>query len=127
MNTAQRSSPPRSPGRSSHTLAARRSNAAFDTPTRARAALLLQAAHEGQRTPNPAAARSAPVDQTLRRQRWEDPVMGHDSLVDEMARPYPEEADRDAAFVRLGGRFDEALAFAAEMHREQARKGIPVP
>ena len=53
--------------------------------------------------------------------------MGHDVMVDDGARPYPEEADRDAAFVRLGGRFDEALAFAAEMHREQARKGIPVP
>lgn len=53
--------------------------------------------------------------------------MGHDSLVDATASPYPEEAGRDAAFVRLGSRFDEALAFAAEMHREQARKGIPVP
>src|SRR5437764_1487051 len=53
--------------------------------------------------------------------------MGNDLMVDDAAMPYPEEADRDAAFVRLGGRFDEALAFAAEMHREQARKGIPVP
>jgi (p)ppGpp synthase/HD superfamily hydrolase len=53
--------------------------------------------------------------------------MGHDSMVVVAARPYEAEADRDAAFVRLGPAFNEALAYVAEMHREQARKGIPVP
>ena len=53
--------------------------------------------------------------------------MGNDSLVLEAAKPYPVKPGRDPAFVRLGGRFDEALAYVAEMHREQARKGGPVP
>ena len=52
--------------------------------------------------------------------------MGIDSMVLE-AKPYPVKPGRDAAFMRLGDRFDAALAYAAEMHREQARKGIPVP
>jgi (p)ppGpp synthase/HD superfamily hydrolase len=43
------------------------------------------------------------------------------------ARPFPVKRSRDERFVRLGKRFDRALSYAAEMHREQARKGSPVP
>jgi (p)ppGpp synthase/HD superfamily hydrolase len=43
------------------------------------------------------------------------------------ARPYPVKPSRDERFVRLGKRFDRALAYAARMHREQARKASPVP
>ena len=43
------------------------------------------------------------------------------------ARPYPVKRSRDERFVRLGKRFDRALAYAARMHREQARKASPVP
>lgn len=53
--------------------------------------------------------------------------MGNDSMVAVAPRPYQADADRDADFVRLGPAFNEALAYAAEMHRDQARKGIPVP
>ncbi|MGH9000565.1 MAG: HD domain-containing protein [Acidimicrobiia bacterium] len=44
-----------------------------------------------------------------------------------VASPHPVTAHRHPDFVRLGPRFDEALAYAAEMHREQSRKGKPVP
>ncbi len=67
------------------------------------------------------------ADGAGREQRWEHGLMGNDSMVVVAARPYQAEAGRDAAFVRLGPAFNEALAYVAEMHREQARKGIPVP
>ena len=43
------------------------------------------------------------------------------------AGPVPVEPDRDPAFVVLGSRFDEALLYASTAHRQQARKGGPVP
>src|SRR5918999_255035 len=43
------------------------------------------------------------------------------------AEPAPVSSDRDAGFVVLGSRFDEALLYASTAHRQQARKGGPVP
>lgn len=43
------------------------------------------------------------------------------------ARPHPVKRSQSSGFVRLGKRFDRALAYAAEMHREQSRKASPVP
>lgn len=43
------------------------------------------------------------------------------------ARPYPVKADRPEDFVRLGRRFERAMRYALEMHREQARKHKPNP
>jgi (p)ppGpp synthase/HD superfamily hydrolase len=43
------------------------------------------------------------------------------------ARPYPARKSRHAGFVRLGERFDRAVDYAVEAHREQARKSSPVP
>jgi GTP pyrophosphokinase len=43
------------------------------------------------------------------------------------AWPYPEEPGRDPGFVLLGARFEEALAYVAWAHREQARKETAVP
>ena len=43
------------------------------------------------------------------------------------ARPCPVEPDRHPDFVRLGERFERALDYAVEAHREQARKSSPVP
>lgn len=44
-----------------------------------------------------------------------------------IARPYEPKASRSPAFVRLGTRFEQALAYAVAMHREQPRKDKPVP
>ena len=44
-----------------------------------------------------------------------------------IARPYEPKASRSPAFVRLGSRFEQALAYVVAMHREQARKDKPVP
>jgi (p)ppGpp synthase/HD superfamily hydrolase len=43
------------------------------------------------------------------------------------AEPAPVSPDRDAGFVVLGPRFDEALLYASTAHRQQARKGGPIP
>lgn len=43
------------------------------------------------------------------------------------ARPYPAKKNRHSGFVRLGERFDRAVDYAIEAHREQARKSSPVP
>jgi (p)ppGpp synthase/HD superfamily hydrolase len=43
------------------------------------------------------------------------------------ARPCPAPATRHPGFVELGPRFDEALLYAAAAHRQQPRKGTPVP
>jgi (p)ppGpp synthase/HD superfamily hydrolase len=43
------------------------------------------------------------------------------------ALPHPVRDGRPADFVRLGPRFDRAVAYAAWAHREQARKGGPTP
>ncbi|MGH9036627.1 MAG: HD domain-containing protein [Acidimicrobiia bacterium] len=43
------------------------------------------------------------------------------------AVPCPVEPDRHPDFVRLGDRFERAVDYAVEAHREQARKSSPVP
>jgi (p)ppGpp synthase/HD superfamily hydrolase len=43
------------------------------------------------------------------------------------AEPAPVSPDRDAGFVVLGSRFDEALLYASTAHRQQARKGGSIP
>jgi (p)ppGpp synthase/HD superfamily hydrolase len=43
------------------------------------------------------------------------------------ARPHPARAERHPDFVRLGQRFEQAVDYAVEAHREQARKASPVP
>jgi (p)ppGpp synthase/HD superfamily hydrolase len=43
------------------------------------------------------------------------------------ARPCPVPARRHADFVTLTARFDEAFLYASSAHREQARKGTPIP
>ena len=43
------------------------------------------------------------------------------------AEPAPVSSDRDPRFVVLGPRFDEALLYASIAHRQQARKGGPIP
>ena len=43
------------------------------------------------------------------------------------ARPAPAPGGRDPAFVELGPRFEQALFYAATAHRQQPRKGTPVP
>jgi (p)ppGpp synthase/HD superfamily hydrolase len=43
------------------------------------------------------------------------------------ARPHPAKADRHPDFLRLGDRFEQAVDYAVEAHREQARKASPVP
>jgi (p)ppGpp synthase/HD superfamily hydrolase len=43
------------------------------------------------------------------------------------AVPHPVNPDRHPDFVRLGPRFEAAVAYAVEAHREQARKLSPVP
>ena len=43
------------------------------------------------------------------------------------ATTYPVPSDRDPDFVVLGPRFDLALLYASAAHRQQARKGPPIP
>jgi hypothetical protein len=43
------------------------------------------------------------------------------------AQPCPAPGTRDAGFVALGPRFDQALLYASAAHRHQPRKGTPVP
>lgn len=43
------------------------------------------------------------------------------------ARPCPAPGHRDPGFVELGPRFEQALLYAAAAHRQQPRKGTPVP
>jgi len=43
------------------------------------------------------------------------------------ARPCPAPSRRDPGFVELGARFDQALLYASAAHRQQPRKGTPVP
>lgn len=43
------------------------------------------------------------------------------------ARPAPAPGGRDPGFVELGPRFEQALLYAAAAHRQQPRKGTPVP
>jgi hypothetical protein len=43
------------------------------------------------------------------------------------ARPCPAPGGRDPGFVELGPRFEQALLYAAAAHRQQSRKGTPVP
>jgi (p)ppGpp synthase/HD superfamily hydrolase len=43
------------------------------------------------------------------------------------ARPCPAPGRRDPAFVELGPRFEQALLYATAAHRQQPRKGTPVP
>ena len=43
------------------------------------------------------------------------------------AEPAPVSPERDAGFVVLGPRFDEALLYASTAHRQQARKGGVIP
>ena len=43
------------------------------------------------------------------------------------ARPCPAPARRQPGFVELGPRFEEALLYASAAHRQQPRKGTPVP
>lgn len=43
------------------------------------------------------------------------------------ARPYPAKKSRHKGFIHLGERFDRAVAYAVEAHREQARKSSPIP
>lgn len=44
-----------------------------------------------------------------------------------VAVPHLAKPDRHPDFVRLGDRFERALDYAVEAHREQARKSSPVP
>ena len=43
------------------------------------------------------------------------------------AQPAPAPATRQPGFVELGPRFEEALLYATAAHRQQPRKGTPVP
>jgi hypothetical protein len=43
------------------------------------------------------------------------------------AEPVAASAGRDPGFVVLGPRFDQALLYASTAHRQQARKGGPIP
>lgn len=43
------------------------------------------------------------------------------------AVPCPVKPDRHPGFIRLGDRFEAAVDYAIEAHREQARKSSPVP
>ena len=43
------------------------------------------------------------------------------------ARPCPAPRSRQPDFVTLGRRFDEALLYASTAHRQQPRKGTPIP
>ena len=43
------------------------------------------------------------------------------------ARPCPAPGRRDPAFVELGPHFEQALLYATAAHRQQPRKGTPVP
>lgn len=43
------------------------------------------------------------------------------------AKPCPAPGGRDPGFVELGPRFEQALLYAAAAHRQQPRKGTPVP
>ena len=43
------------------------------------------------------------------------------------AKPCPAPRSRQPSFVTLGPRFDEALLYAATAHRQQPRKGTPIP
>ena len=44
-----------------------------------------------------------------------------------LARPHPAKSDRHPDLVHLWKRFEEAVDYAVEAHREQARKASPVP
>jgi (p)ppGpp synthase/HD superfamily hydrolase len=43
------------------------------------------------------------------------------------AKPCPAPRTRHADFLALGPRFDQALLYAAAAHRDQPRKGTPIP